>query len=349
MLSRYNPPDSPADPTVNSTSDNLAGSGDIADQITFIDELLEKDYKRYDQEACRDQRYHNYFAHTAVLSGILAIIIALLQLTGFLPKQLSLPGEAIATLLSVVAVFSGTIWAFQKHWLVERYKAESLRILKFKALYQPDFLCSRLEQWRRWLEGEIEKIRDLTKDDIHNIIKSGGNTRIPLSQNVLECDDKTIIAVAEYYRKNLIATQIQYFRQKAHERESSDRFIRHLPHIFFFLGVIAVATHFIIDDLVHESEWHFVSNILIFLGVAFPVIGIGVRTYRSSHEFARSASIFRANENRLMELDDEIVSLLNELRGNKMHLLSLLTACEELLEEEHYEWLRLMAESEWFV
>jgi hypothetical protein len=339
----------PTDRDLNYTSDDLIRSGGIAAQIGFIDDLVDKDYTKYDQDACRDQRYHLYFAHAAVLSGTMAIIIALLQVTGFLPKQLSLPGETIASLLSVIAVFSGTVWAFQKRWLLERYKAESLRILKFKALVQFDFLCGNIEAWRLWLEGEIGKIRNLEKDDIHRIIKSGGNTRIPVSTTGQECDDSTVVAVAEYYRKNLISTQIQYFRQKANEQESSDRFIRHLPHLFFFFGVVMVASHFIIDELVHESDWYSLSNILIFLGIAFPVTGIGIRTYRSSHEFARSASIFRANENRLLEMEAKIASLLREQPGNKMQILSILNVCEEILEEEHYEWLRLMVESEWFI
>ena len=112
--------------------------------------------------------------------------------------------------------------------------------------------------------------------------------------------------MAEYFRKNLVITQIQYFQQKANELESSDRVIRHMPHLFFSLGVVIVALHFIINDLVHEGEWHVISNILIFLGIAFPVVGMGVRTYRSSHEFARSASIFRAKEKRLLEIEAEI-------------------------------------------
>lgn len=343
----HSPP--PTDQEMNTTSDDLTGFECISEQIGFIDQLINKDFTKYDQDAIRDQRYHIYFAHTAVLSGTMAIILALLQVTGFLPKELSLPGETIATVLSVIAVVSGTVWAFQKRWLLERYKAESLRILKFKAVIQSDFLCGNIEQRRLWLDGEINKIRNLERQDIHHIIESGGNSRIPLSTNPQECDDRTVAAVAEYFRKNLIATQIQYFRQKANEKESSDRLIRHLPHLFFSLGVVIVALHFIMDDLVHESEWYFISNILIFLGIAFPVIGIGVRTYRSSHEFARSASIFRANENRLLQMEAEIALLLKELPGNITQILSLLNMCEDFLEEEHYEWLRLMVESEWFL
>jgi len=339
----------PTNQDMNTISDDLTRFGCITDQTAYIDEIVNKDFTKFDQGAIRDQRYHIFFANTAVISGTLAILIPLFQLTGFLPKELSVPGETIATALSVIAVVSGTLWAFQKRWLVERYKAESLRILKFKALLKSEFLCGNIGPWKLWLGGEIEKIRKLEKSDIHSIIKTGADIRLPKTTNVPVCNAGTVVSVAEYFRKNLIATQIQYFRQKADEQESSDRFIRHMPHLLFSLGVVMVALHFIIIDLVQEGEWHVIPNILILLGIAFPVVGMGVRTYRSSHEFARSASIFRAKGKRLLEIEAEIASLLNEPPGNKMQLISLLTACEHLLEEEHYEWLRLMAESEWFI
>jgi hypothetical protein len=339
----------PANHNLNNTSDDLTPCGCIREQIGFIDETVNVDFTNYDRYAIRDQRFHIYFAHTAVIGGTIAIIIALLQLTGFLPKELSLPGELIATLLSVVAVVTGTLWAFQKRWLLERYKAESFRILKFKSLIQPDFLCGRIELWQRWLEEEVNKIRNLTRNDLHTVVKSGGNIHNQLLPDLLDCDDRTVVAVAGYFTKNLIANQIRYFSQQADERELSDRFIRHLPHLLFFLGVISVAMHFILDYSIGDDGWYFISNILIFFGVAFPIIGIGVRTYRSAHEFARSAAIFKANENRLLDMNSTMESLLKDPQGKKMQILSLLNMCEDLLEEEHYEWLRLMAESEWFI
>jgi hypothetical protein len=345
--SNQTPP--PIDQDMNPASDDLPNFEAIAEQIAYIDEIINKDFTKYDQDAMNDQYNHIFFAHTAVITGTLAILIPILQLTGFLPEELSLPGETFVTLLSVIAVVSGTLWAFQKRWLVERFKAESLRILKFRALLKSDFLCGNLGPWKLWLEGEVQNIRKLEKSDVHAIIKTGADIRLPKATNVPACNAGTVVLVAEYFRKNLVISQIKYFQKTAHELESSDRFIRYIPHLFFSLGVVIVTLHFIINDLVHEGEWHFTRNILIFLGIAFPVVGMGVRTYRSSHEFARSSSIFRAKEKRLREIDAEITALLNEPPGNKLQLISLLNACEHNLEEEHYEWLRLMAESEWFI
>jgi hypothetical protein len=321
----------------------------IGEHIRLIDNLINEDYEKYDNYACRNQKFHVFFAHTAVLSGTVAILIALLQLTGFLPKELSLPWETIATLLSVTAVVTGMIWAVQRRWLLERYKAESLRILRFRALFQPDFLCGNTDRWKIWLIGEIARITSLEKEDLHHIINSGEYSPLPSSVNTSECDSNTIVAIAEYFSKNLIATQILYFRQKADEQESSDRVIKHLPHLLFFVGVVIVALHFILNNFIHEAEENIISNTLIFLGIALPVIGMGIRTYRSSHEFARSAAIFRSKENRLLEMESQIASFIKDQPGNKMQILSLLYICENLLEEEHYEWLRLMAETEWFL
>jgi len=321
----------------------------IRDEIRFVDKIINEDYESFDRDACRQQRYDVLFAHVAVFTGTAAIIIAILQLTNFLPRELSLPGETVATLLSMIAVVAGMMWAFQRQWLLDRYKAESLRILRFKSLFQSDLLCRDTTLWETWLRGEVARIRSLRKEDLHTLIKSGGYPPVSSTADVTECNSDTVAAVAEYFIKNLIAPQILYFRRKADEQESSDRWIRHLPHLLFFIGVIIVALHFILNYLLEESGNELLGNFLILLGVGLPVIGMGIRTYRSSHEFARNAAIFRSKENRLTMIEAEIASLLEDQPENKMLLLSRLYICEDLLEEEHYEWLRLMTESEWFL
>ena len=96
---------------------------------------------------------------------------------------------------------------------------------------------------------------------------------------------------------------------------------------------------------------HTISIILIALAASFPVIGAGIRTLRSAHEFARLASLYRAKHNALKRISDTLDEIMNEKnrrakqdRAGVAHPWQ----CEQFMEDEHYEWLRLMLEAEWY-
>ena len=96
---------------------------------------------------------------------------------------------------------------------------------------------------------------------------------------------------------------------------------------------------------------HTICIILIALAASFPVIGAGIRTLRSAHEFARLASLFRAKHNALKRIRDALDELMNEkiaVKNKTAQVLHTLWQCEQFLEDEHYEWLRLMLDAEWY-
>jgi hypothetical protein len=76
-----------------------------------------------------------------------------------------------------------------------------------------------------------------------------------------------------------------------------------------------------------------------------PVVGWGIRTYRSAHEYARSASLFHVKHHNLEDLKREIEQA--DL-GSPNTLKRLLWKGEDYLEREHREWLWLMVEAEWY-
>ena len=81
---------------------------------------------------------------------------------------------------------------------------------------------------------------------------------------------------------------------------------------------------------------------LITLAALLPVFVAAIRTHRSAHEYSRNAVRFSAIRD---ELKDYQTTL--KYPGSTRQLRAL-WHCEERLEYEHLEWLRLMAEAEWY-
>ena len=87
-----------------------------------------------------------------------------------------------------------------------------------------------------------------------------------------------------------------------------------------------------------------VSIVLIMVAASMPVLGAGVRTLRTAYEFARNTVRYRAKLVTLRHFKNKLPSH-NEDPEPIFHAF---WHCEQILESEHREWLRLMTDAEWF-
>jgi hypothetical protein len=86
-----------------------------------------------------------------------------------------------------------------------------------------------------------------------------------------------------------------------------------------------------------DDDW---SKLLVMLGFAVSVFGSGVRTLRGAYEFGRNASRFRAKYYALVPLAERLSA-----GRDAPAIFHDLWYCEQILESEHREWLRLMIEA----
>ena len=150
----------------------------------------------------------------------------------------------------------------------------------------------------------------------------------------------------DYYTENRVTFQSAYFYERSRQYEGRDRKLRLLPAACFFLSVTFALLHSLVDLVWNGQRGsHYISTWLILLAACLPVIGGGVRTYRSAHEFARSASLFHAKHHNLEDLKKELE---HADTNNPDAIMHLIWKCEDYLEREHREWLWLMIEAEWF-
>ena len=109
-------------------------------ELQVCAEVIEPAFRKADGAALRHQSYHRQLVKLATVFGTAAIIFAILQLA--FGDAIGLHDVAFAELVAVglalIAFVLGSLVAFQLRWLVERNKAERLRMAKFRYLIDPE-------------------------------------------------------------------------------------------------------------------------------------------------------------------------------------------------------------------
>jgi hypothetical protein len=149
--------------------------------------------------------------------------------------------------------------------------------------------------------------------------------------------------VLDYYRTRRLEYQLDFFRKRANEYLKLQKATMHVPAVLFLASVGAVLLHYGHDLFTRAERLDTFSRWMIVLAASLPVIGGAIRTFVLAYEAARNAYRYRAKAMALAS----IKSALEHATGPRSQFLAL-WSCEQTLENEHREWLRLMLEAEWF-
>ncbi|QYZ78076.1 hypothetical protein E2N92_00835 [Methanofollis formosanus] len=331
----------------------------LGSALAYLQVHLWEPYNTADKEAITNQETHNRLTAVAAIAGTAAVLLAAIQLS-FLSLDmgeavhLPLSIEIVLTLLTFFAVVAGLWGAHQKSWLLKRHQAERYRFLKFRALIPPslwgDSSSGSLEAWKTFVNTESDALHNLDRESVHRWATEEEVRLFPSGLTGCGCDDSALRNLVDYYRKKRLYYQANgYFKKRAERNEKINRYTEKVPEIFFFLGIVAVFCHFIIDlFLVSSHAMHTLSIVMIFLAIAFPVLAAGLRTYRTAHQFGRSAALYRAKYGALLQYDRNLSDELGKDVIDGKAILQILWQCENFLEAEHREWLRLVIEAEWY-
>lgn len=331
--------------------------------ISHIHTTLFEDYSGYDTESIWHQNRHKNYSFLAVLFGSTAIEVAIIQV--FLTAQgieyfneyLKII-ELISFCFALAAISIAVLSHLHKEWLKKRFMAEQYRSLKFRAFLQPDLYCKsdkpreeRLARWSDWLNAEKELIEKENLKKLRDCIEYDTVSQPPPDISGCAFDEAYLTEFVRYYHDKRLTTQIDYFETRATQLESQDELPRRVVSICFILSVIFLFGHYIIDFYFINSDFpsHSISLILLLLTLLLPIVSLTFRTLRSSNEVARSASLFRSKRNALKEFE---IRLSEETKKNERpwsKILNIVWECENHLEKENREWLRIMSEAEWFI
>lgn len=319
--------------------------------LEHCQQIIYREFSKADREALVKQRsYRGRAVRTAYL-GSTAVILAIAQLA--LPAELTTfwwrslkffltVCEMLTAGFAILIILLGIGTYLKEQWLLARYRAERLRLLKFKFLLEPAMWSAddaAIKLCRGDLCDQVQEISNSRFPALESWIAEGTVPYVlkapapGLSAEVLE-------ELVAYYRRKRLNFQADYLAGATTRAFKKDSRTRLVPPVLFFGSVAFVLAHFGVEVSHGLEVW---ARLLILMAAALPALGAGFRIYRSANEFARNASRFEANHNALRILSERL-----RHAKDSMSAFREMGFCEQVLEADHREWQRLMVEAEWF-
>jgi hypothetical protein len=269
-----------------------------------------------------------------------------------------------------------------------RHKAEQFKFFKFEFLIDPRLwgtdpekrACAVKELQDRAQKNEKIETKDELKRELERCAESEIFPEEPPHLAGSQANAYTLYNLVDYYLTKRCMSQLEYFQHKSQQLSQKDPRIKLLPPLLFFLSISAALVHFSLDsfdtyfqhsaaaqsaEITAQTPAFGLSITLIIIAAALPVIGAGVRTFRSAYEAARNRSRYCAASSALQPTADRLVDRLADRLARDAEFLRRpstegkmtvdapdvfrdMWRCEQILQAEHHEWVRLMMEAEWF-
>ncbi len=315
------------------------------DDLQATRQVLERAFNTADTQALKHQWWHRWATRVAALFGTVAVLIAIWQL--YQPGGAwAHVAEPVAAALAVVAVLLGLSLAFGPEWLLERHKAERLRLQKFRFLLdvaQCDGSVGALEICGRTTSSAVGRIETLQEPSLDLWLDEAPE---PPSRSVdTGVASARLQSLAKHYLEVRADVQVEYFHKKAGHNSKWDWLTRYMPAGFFFASIVCALGHFALPLLSGSEE---ASRFLLFGAAALPVCGTYVRTLRGAFEYSRNTLRYRANYIALHDVAQRLRGHLAAANPQAAAIVREIEQGERILAHEHREWLRLMKEAEWF-
>ena len=356
------------DPAVRELLEDCQPLGEYFDQVNNL--------------AVKHFRGHWWMVVLAAVSGMLAVLFAMVQLEGesipYLSPVVIEAMEVVAALLALACVLLGSWAAFDRRWRLNRFLAEQCRLIKFDYLLHAGHWVSRSKEDRAaYLQGLIAELTRQTPGAPKSWVLRKLNLVMGQRPVVGSLTAPALASLKAYYVTKRLACQQGYFRKEATRRHTWEKYTRHIAPWCFFLSVGAACAHFMweiahhndspavavdtenhphsvdpsvtqtaADEPQEHAELHrpdIVSKRLLLAAACLPIFGAAWRTFRGANEFGR-------NTNRYIAMDAELTDLATQLEqaSKPEDTLESLWHIERAMDAEHRSWTRLMIEAEWF-
>jgi hypothetical protein len=320
----------------------------LLDALELFQRFVYPAFNEEDQLALKFQSLYMLVSIGAVSMGAFTVCLAIGQLAthgtalaNYWTKGLEIT-EIVAAVFTFLIIVIAIAFRPKEKWLTSRFKAEALRVYKFNKLCDPRLWSghstdrSHLE---RDLRAEISELRRKTLHDAEDWATQGtvpSVNKVSVSAKCGEAQDEFV----RYYRAKRPEAQMSYLERKARQREVQGTFWGFVLQVLFWLSLAFVLGHAGLS-LGGGKEW--TSNLFIASAAILPVAAGAVRTYKSSREFERNAARHEATLFTLEKLATRLDS-----SPSCEESFATIGFCEQILEADSREWMRLMVSAEWF-
>jgi hypothetical protein len=303
-----------------------------------IRSLVEPAYRAADGAALRHQRRRRIIVDIVAVTGTIAVVLGTVSLTQPIGAHAIRIAEAVAAAAAIVAVVAGIMAGAQRQWLLERHKAELLRLLSLHAVVR-----SLADAWRDYalwsddVSARVSETNRCTNADLTRWLAS----ELPGERESYErlVAEATLPVDVHAYAREVIDKQRIYFAARAEANERWDNRTRMLIPALFFTSVVAIVPGALLRLWGNAPQ----ASVFISIAVIAPAVSAGIRLFRSAHEFARNSVRFRTKALVLSMLCERI-----NTETSPVAIVRDLEHAVQLMEAEHREWLRLMLDSEWY-
>lgn len=326
------------------------GSDRLLRILNCCSKVIEPEFRRADAEVGRCQAAYMRLANWAAWLGAFAVLFAILQLSEltnslFAARVLPWVEFGLAAAAVIVALI-GLGGRRQQKWFLARYRAERLRLLKYD-------LMTRSASWSDDPEASEKCCQDVAGEVEETMASSFTTLEYWMTQGTLpevviapSLQKEEWIQLREYYRRRRLLEQISYLARASERNWQRNDRTRTWPSVLFFGSVAFVLAHFFVELV----GWHtgngggaIVGKTALLLAASLPVCGAGVRVLRGVFEYGRNASRYEATHNVLAKLNKRLREA-----DDPSAVLREIGFCEQVLESDLRDWLRLMVEAEWF-
>ena len=237
------------------------------------------------ETAIRYQKSYQWVAIFAVGFGALTILCAILEFVVSPDVHAILTwGEPVAGGLTLLLIGFGGVGKFKEKWLTARYKAENLRLLKFRKLTDARLWCPPIDMalLAEELQDEVRKLEAQNYEEAKAWSSQGSHPSVCGPPCVDTCDE-ALHELIEYYRPKRLHVQTErglsrignpapmsgrdQRRQQSCKQYSSRASHLSLAHIF---------VHKATEGQPSSADHHLLKQWLIGAAAGLPVIAAGV-------------------------------------------------------------------------
>ena len=355
------------------SAEDLAEAGCLGTFLRLCKEKLIRPYEEADTAAIASQTAYRRLIRLASIFATAALALATWNLNrGSDPSRIA---ELVVAVATIVLVAVGLAAHLQKRWLLNRYKAERYRLLKFQSLVQPAMWgCAPEHDWAAGVERNRARIADLEDVDLETEASREEIPRFFDPQACAGVEPKELSRLLAYYVRKRVRLQAEYFRRAARQERSVLLNPLWLP-LIFFVSMILAAAQLVIELWPGGPRLSTVGLIEAFslLSLMIPAVWAGLRLQLTANEVGRNRNRSLAKYDaigavgrRLAEIhpgvllqltetveatrDPEVFTVREKREGppDPGLVFTYLALSEYMLSADQHEWLRLMLEAEWY-